>query len=132
MFSKTFYIYLIFSLQFSTIEEKVFQNSNLKHKTCAFSTLYRSRTPTTLLPILLFEGQTGHSCAPLRVIPSNQTFLLRKNRGQACGQRSQKTSFKNAQAHIILYYERCRIQITATKIRHFFACTKLFPYLCIK
>lgn len=132
MFPKTFYIYLIFSLQFSSIEEKVFQNSNLKHKTCAFSIPYRSRTSTTRLSVLLFEGQTGHSCAPLRVIPSNQTFLLRKNRGQTCGQRSPKTSFENAQAHIILYYERCRIQITATKIRHFFACTKLFPYLCIK
>lgn len=78
MFSKTFYILLIFSLQFSSIEEKVSQNSNLKHKTCAFSTPYHSRTPTTLLSILLFEGQTGHSCATLRVIPSNQTFLLRK------------------------------------------------------
>ena len=132
MFSKTFYILLIFSLQFSSIEEKVFQNSNLKHKTRAFSIPYRSRTPTTLLPVLLFEGQTGHSCATLRVMSSGHTFLLRENRGQACGQRPPKTSFENAQAHIILYYERCRIQITATKIQHFFACTKLFPYLCIK
>ena len=101
MFPKTFYILLIFSLQFSSIEEKVFQNSNLKHKTCAFSTPYHSRTPTTLLPILLFEGQTWHSCAPLRVMSSGQTFLLRKKPRTAV---PKNVIRKRASAHYIILW----------------------------
>ena len=105
MFSKTFYILLIFSLQFSSIEEKVFQNSNLKHKTCAFSIPYHSRTPTTLLPILLFEGQTGHSCATLRVTSSGHTFLLQKN--PRIGLRTavpKNVTRKRASAHYIILW----------------------------
>ena len=101
MFSKTIYILLIFSIKFSLIEEKDFQNSNLKHKTCAFSIPYHSRTPTTLLSVLLFVDQTWHSCATLRVMSSGHTFLLRKNPRTAV---QKNVIRKRASAHYIILW----------------------------